>query len=78
MWLCDQGIDTEGMGSMGSAESTMSVFANRLKNGCAWSDEGKYAFIRFMVGIDIKTLFSTMSYRLVDDKRTNKQPTYYH
>lgn len=80
-WLSNQGVDTAEMRPMGSAESTMSVFANRLKNGRAWSDKGMYAFIRFMVGLmdglDIKTLVGTMSNRLVDDESTDNKPKSY-
>lgn len=80
-WLRDQGVHTDGMRPMGSAESTMSVFANRLKNGRAWSDKGMYPFIRFMVGLmdglDIKTLVGTMSNHLVDDEPAEKKPKYY-
>ncbi len=81
VWLSSQGININGMRPMGSAESTMSVFANRLKNGRAWSDKGMYAFIRFMVGLidglDIKTLVGTMSSCLVEDKPTDKHPKSY-
>ena len=81
MWLRDQGISTEGMRPMGSAESTMSVFSNRLKNGRAWSDKGMHSFIRFMVGLmdglEIKTLVGTMKKHLVETESDKKKPGHY-
>lgn len=49
VWLKEQGIDTEGMRPMGSAEGTMSVFAKRLKNGRSWVEEGASAMMTAMV-----------------------------
>lgn len=67
-WLSQQDIDTVSMRPMGSAESTMRVFARRIKNGRSWSDKGIAPFIQFMValkdGLAIKTLVSTMEHRL--------------
>ncbi|WAA12927.1 ISLre2 family transposase [Fervidibacillus halotolerans] len=60
-WLREQGIDTKGMRLMGSAEAMMHVFANRLKNGRSWSDEGISAMMTGMVAIldqlPLKTMF---------------------
>lgn len=60
-WLKDQGIDTEGMRPMGSAESTMSVFAKRIKGGRSWSEKGLMALVSVFIGIkdglSIKTLW---------------------
>lgn len=75
-WLSEQGVDTDSMRPMGSAEGTMNVFARRLKNGRSWSDQGIAPFIQFMValkdGLDIKTLIGTMENRLV--KTEEKKP----
>ncbi|QZT32998.1 ISLre2 family transposase [Caldalkalibacillus thermarum TA2.A1] len=60
-WLQEQGIDTTGMRPMGSAESTMHVFAKRLKQGRSWSEKGARAMMRGLVArldnLGLKTLF---------------------
>lgn len=48
-WLKTQGINTEGMRPMGSAERTMSVFAKRMKNGRNWVEKGKQAMMTGLV-----------------------------
>jgi len=79
-WLNKQEIDTSDMRTMGAAESTMRVFANRLKNGRSWSDRGIAAFIQFMValkdGLDIKTLVGTMTNKIKNPVE-NKPPKHY-
>lgn len=80
-WLTEQGIDTSDMRPMGASESTMRVFAKRLKNGRSWSDRGIQAFIRFMIalkdGLDIKTLVGTMTQK-IEDSSENKPPKFYN
>lgn len=60
-WLKAQGIDTEDMRPMGSAEGTMSVFAKRLKNGRSWVEKGKQAMVTGLVAhldnMGFQTLF---------------------
>lgn len=49
-WLKAKGIDTQGMRAMGSAEATMSVFAQRMKNGRSWVEEGMKAMMTGLIG----------------------------
>lgn len=77
-WLKEQGIDTKGMRPMGSAEATMHVFANRLKNGRSWVDEGISAMMTGMVAIldqlPLKTMFGRVEKwnEEKEDKRSAK------
>lgn len=79
-WLKDQGIDTEGMRPMGSAESTMSVFAKRIKGGRSWSEKGLMALVSVFIGIkdglSIKTLWGrweTLTQEEEKKKGNNRQ-----
>lgn len=72
-WLKAKGIDTTGMRPMGSAESTMSVFANRVKNGRAWCKSGIKAFLDVMIGLmdglSVKTAYGLVG---TEDKKKKK------
>lgn len=50
-WLRKKGIDTTGMRPMGSAESTMSVFAYRVKHRRSWSHRGLKAFLHVFIAV---------------------------
>ncbi|MBP3040007.1 ISLre2 family transposase [Bacillaceae bacterium Marseille-Q3522] len=60
-WLKEQGVETEGMRPMGSAEGTMSVFSKRLKNGRSWVEKGVSAMLTALAAyldhLAIKTMF---------------------
>lgn len=64
-WLEEQGVKTDGMRPLGASESTMRVFAKRLKNGRAWSDAGVLAFLETMIafkdGMDLLTTFGRIA-----------------
>lgn len=79
-WLVANGVDTTGMRTMGASESTMRVFAKRLKNGRAWSEKGLLPFIDAMIAfnddLDIKTVMGTIFNRLEDEEEPNP-PKYY-
>ena len=79
IWLQEKGIETEGMRPMGSAESTMSVFASRVKNGRSWSDKGIQAFLNFMVGLKdnlpIKTILG--SFERTTQQQEDSKPKFY-
>jgi hypothetical protein len=79
-WLKEQGIDTEGMRSMGSAEGTMSVFAKRLKNGRSWVEKGVSAMITglvaFLDNLALKTLFGRVE-RWTETKEEKNPPRHY-
>ena len=79
VWLQEKGIKTEGMRPMGSAESTMSVFASRVKNGRSCSDKGIQAFLNFMVGLKdnlpIKTILG--SFERTTQQQEDSKPKFY-
>ena len=79
-WLKEQGIDTEGMRPMGSAEGTMSVFAKRLKNGRSWVEKGVSAMITGLVAfldkLALKTLFGRVE-RWTETKEEKNPPRHY-
>lgn len=79
-WLREQGIRTEGMRSMGSAEGTMNVFAKRLKNGRSWVETGIQAMTRGMIayldGLPLKTLFGRVE-KWSEEKTEQKAPKHY-
>lgn len=79
-WLEEHGIETKGMRAMGSAESTMRVFAKRLKNGRSWSDKGLGAMIHFMAGLkDGLAIKTRMGFMSCAEKKTDpeRQPKFY-
>lgn len=67
-WLQEQGINTDGMRPMGSAEATMRVFAKRLKNGRSWVDKGVRAMSTGLVAcldhLSLKTPFGQVEARM--------------
>lgn len=79
-WLEEQGIRTEGMRPMGSAEGTMSVFAKRLKNGRSWVERGVSSMITGMVAymdkLTIKTLFGRVE-RWTETTEEKNPPKHY-
>ncbi len=79
-WLKEQGIDTEGMRPMGSAEGTMSVFAKRLKNGRSWVEKGVSAMltglVAFLDKLALKTLFGRVE-RWTETKEEKNPPRHY-
>ena len=74
-WLKEQGIDTTGMRPMGSAEATMRVFAQRLKNGRSWVDEGLDAMMTGLVAsldrMELKTVFGRVKHWINETNEEN-------
>lgn len=79
-WLKEQGIDTTGMRPMGSAEATMRVFAQRLKNGRSWVDEGLDAMMTGLVAsldrMELKTVFGRVKHWINETNEENP-PRFY-
>lgn len=79
-WLRKQGISTDGMRRMGSAEATMSVFAKRLKNGRSWVKSGATAMMTGLVasldGLGFKTVFGRVEKWSKEDEIENP-PKYF-
>src|SRR5690625_7842772 len=73
--LKKKGIDTTGFRPMGSAEGTMSVFAQRLTNGRSRGDDGIAKFFDVMVAfkdiLEINTLQGVlvMTQELTQDRK---------
>src|SRR5699024_8544643 len=76
----ENGIETDEVRPMGSAEGTMSVFARRLKNGRSWCTEGLDKFIDIMVALkdnlEIKTLHGILEHSL-EQQEKEKPPKHF-
>ncbi len=60
---------------MGSAETTMRVFAQRLKNGRSWVDEGLDAMMTGLVAsldrMELKTVFGRVKHWINETNEEN-------